>query len=204
MTAKHQLLQLSAKHRTESTHSVLKQLRASGSVPGVVYGTEGENLMVSVEAKELSKVLRTGRSEFFELQVEDEKVPVLIKDTQKQVGKIIHIDFQHVSKNKPIRVKVPLHISGTPNGAKSGGVLQIQANDLEVEGLPDALPPTLEIDVASLEIGDKLLASDVQLPQGVTLIADEAELLASVIQTRGAEAKDEEEVAEAGQEEAGE
>ncbi|MNT97775.1 50S ribosomal protein L25 [compost metagenome] len=64
-----------------------------------------------------------------------------------------------------------------------------------MEGLPDALPASLEIDVASLGIGDKLLAGDVQLPQGISLIADTEELIASVIQTRGAEAVDEEDVA---------
>ncbi|MNN61493.1 50S ribosomal protein L25 [compost metagenome] len=120
----------------------------------------------------------------------------MIKEVQKQGGKIIHVDFQHVSKNKPIRVKVPLHMNGIAKGTTSGGVLQVQANDLEVEGLPDDLPASLEVDVSSLGIGDKLLAVDVALPAGVTLIADQQELLASVIQTRGAEAAEEEEVAE--------
>ncbi|MNP75387.1 50S ribosomal protein L25 [compost metagenome] len=65
-----------------------------------------------------------------------------------------------------------------------------------MEGLPDVLPASLEIDVTPLGIGDKLLAGNVQLPQGITLIADEEELIASVIQTRGAEAADEEKMAE--------
>ncbi|MBA9086946.1 large subunit ribosomal protein L25 [Fontibacillus solani] len=195
MTENHHSKQLSASHRTETTRSSLHELRDNGGIPGVVYGTEGENLMISVESKDLVKFLRTGRSEFFQLQVENEGYPVLIKEVQKQGGKIIHVDFQHVSKNKPIRVKVPLHIIGTAIGTEAGGVLQVQANDLEVEGLPDALPPSLEIDVASLGIGDKLLAGDVQLPQGISLIADTEELIASVIQTRGAEAADEEDVA---------
>ncbi|MNM95842.1 General stress protein CTC [compost metagenome] len=195
MTENHHSKHLNASHRTETSRSSLHELRDKGGIPGVVYGTEGENLMISVESKDLSKFIRTGRSEFFELQVESESYPVLIKEIQQKGGKIIHVDFQHVSKNKPIRVKVPLHINGTAKGTEAGGVLQVQANDLEVEGLPDALPASLEIDVTPLGIGDKLLASDVQLPQGITLIADEQELIASVIQTRGAEAADEEEVA---------
>ncbi|MNI48213.1 General stress protein CTC [compost metagenome] len=196
MTTDHHSMHLKASHRTESTRSSLHELRDRGEIPGVVYGTEGENLMISVESKDLAKFLRTGRSEFFELQVEEDGFPVLIKEVQKQGGKIIHVDFQHVSKNKPIRVKVPLHMNGIAKGTTSGGVLQVQANDLEVEGLPDDLPASLEVDVSSLGIGDKLLAVDVALPAGVTLIADQQELLASVIQTRGAEAAEEEEVAE--------
>lgn len=198
MSTNHQTLHLNALQRTEFTSASLRQLRQSGRVPGVVYGEKSGSQAIHVDAKELNKVARTGRSEFFELKVDDgSSFPALIKEVQQQNGKWVHVDFQQVSKNKPIRVKIPLHYIGTAEGTKGTGALQVQTTELEVEGLPDALPSGLNIDVTSLGIGDKLVAADVSLPEGVTLLTSEEELLASIIMTRGeaADTTDEEEEA---------
>lgn len=200
MSTNHHTFQLNVTPRADFTRSSLRQLRQHGRVPAVVYGAASGNLAVHVDAKELVKVARTGRSEFFDLKVEGgQTFPVLIKELQQQNGKIVHVDFQQVSKNKPIRVKVPLHFTGTANGTKVGGVLQIQATELEVEGLPDILPAHLEIDITSLDAGDKLLAGDVKLPDGVILHALEDELLASLVLPRAAEADLAQDAAAAGE-----
>ena len=189
MSTNHHMFQLNATPRTDFHRSTLRKLRQHGRVPAVVYGAETENLAVYVDEKELLKVVRTGRSEFFDLNVEGgPTVPALIKDVQQQQGKILHVDFQQVSKNKPIRVKIPLHYTGTAAGAKVGGVLQIQETELEVEGLPDVLPASLEVDISSLDAGDKLMAGDVKLPEGVTMHAQPEELLASIVLPRVADA----------------
>ncbi|MEF2965023.1 50S ribosomal protein L25 [Paenibacillus sp. M1] len=182
MAATHQTLHLDAARREDFTKASLRQLRENGRIPAVIYGAQTESLSVHVDAKELTRVSRTGRSEFFDLKVEGgETFPALIKEIQQRGGNVVHVDFLKVSKNRPIRVRVPLHFSGTAEGTKAGGVLQIQATELEVEGLPDDLPATIEPDVTALGIGDKLTAADVSLPQGVTLIAAGDELLASVV-----------------------
>ncbi len=177
--------QLDASRREDFTRASLRQLRESGRIPAVIYGSQTESLPIHVDAKELAKVSRTGRSEFFDLKVEGgETYPALIKEIQQRGGNVVHVDFQKVSKNKPMRVKVPLHLTGTAEGTKAGGVLQVQATELEVEGLPDDLPPNIEVDVTSLGTGDKLTAADVKLPKGITLIAAEEELLASIVLPR--------------------
>ncbi|MGG6310983.1 50S ribosomal protein L25 [Paenibacillus macerans] len=189
MSTNHHTFQLNATPRTDFTRSSLRQLRQNGRVPAVVYGAESGNLAVHVDVKELVKVARTGRSEFFDLKVDGgQTIPALIKELQQQQGKIVHVDFQQVSKNKPIRVKVPLHFTGTAEGTKVGGVLQIQATELEVEGLPDDLPAALDIDITSLDAGDKLTAGDVKLPAGIILHAQAEELLASIVLPRVADA----------------
>lgn len=183
---------LDVSRRTDFTRSSLNRLRKNGYIPASVYGGGTEAQSIYVEEKQLAKVARTGRTEFFELRVDGEKgIPVLIKEVQQRSGKVFHVDFQKVSKNKPIRVKVPLIYNGTAEGTKIGGILQIQATELEIEGLPDALPAGLEVDVTPLRASDKLVAADVTLPAGLTLIGAEDELLASIVLPRVAEAGNE-------------
>lgn len=181
---------LEVSKRTEFTRSSLNRFRKEGRIPASVYGGGAEAQSIYVEEKQLAKVARTGRTEFFDLRIDGgQGIPVLIKEVQQRSGKVIHVDFQKVSKNKPIRVKVPLIYNGTAEGTKVGGILQIQATELEIEGLPDALPTGLEVDVAALGTGDKLVAADIQLPEGITLIGGEDELLASIVLPRLAEAE---------------
>ncbi|AZK46596.1 50S ribosomal protein L25 [Paenibacillus lentus] len=176
--------------RTEFTRSSLNQLRKSGHIPASVYGGGTEAQSVYVEEKQLVKVARTGRSEFFDLRIDGgQGIPVLIKELHHRSGKVIHVDFQKVSKNKPVRVKVPLIYNGTPEGAKIGGILQVQTTEVEIEGLPDLLPNGLEVDVTSLGSGDKLVAGDIKLSEGITLVGGEDELLASVVLPRMAGAE---------------
>lgn len=186
MSAEHNV-KLNAEKRTLASNSSLRQLREAGRIPGVVYSSQMGSVSLHVDAKELLKVARTGRSEFFTLSLSDgESFPALIKDVQQRGGKVVHVDFQHVSKNKPIRVKVPIHYNGTPEGTQSGGILQTQETELEVEGLPDSLPAGIDVDVTGLGTGDKLTAAEVKLPEGVTLITSEEALLASIVLPRAA------------------
>ncbi|WP_019639863.1 50S ribosomal protein L25 [Paenibacillus fonticola] len=185
-------LHVDVSKRTEFSRSSLNRLRGSGRIPAVVYGGGSDGISIHVEEKQLAKVARTGRSELFDLHIEGGgSFPVLIKEMQRRNGKVTHVDFQKVSKNKPIRVRVPLVYTGTAEGTKIGGILQVQATELEVEGLPDALPAGLEVDVTSLNTGDKLIAANVTLPGGITLVGGEDELLASVVLPRLAEAEGE-------------
>ncbi|MBP1999059.1 large subunit ribosomal protein L25 [Paenibacillus shirakamiensis] len=190
-------VKLNAEKRNGKSNSSMRQLRQEGRVPGVVYGTEMESVSLHVDAKELAKVARTGRSEFFQLTIAGgESFPALIKDVQQQQGKILHVDFQHVSKNKSIRVNVPLHYNGTAEGTKSGGMLEISENQVEVEGLPDALPAGIDIDVTPFDNGHKLTAAELVLPEGVNLVTPDDTLLASVVIPRAVELPEETEEAE--------
>lgn len=180
--------QLTAEQRTENKGAALATLRKSGRVPGVVYGPSFDSISIHVDEKEINRLARTGRSESFDLQVKDgKKVPVLIKDMQKKNDELIHIDFIQISKNKSIQVTIPIEFQGTPKGTKKAGVLQTQETELIVEGLPDTLPASIEVDISGMDVGDKLSASDLKLPKGVTLVSSEDMLVASVTVLRAAD-----------------
>lgn len=134
------------------------------------------------------KVARTGRSEMFNLNLEGGKtVPVLIKDQQERNGRLLHVDFLQISKNKPISVSVSIDFQGTAAGSKAGGVFQTQETQLEVEGLPADLPTSIEVDVSGLEIGDRLTAADIKLDKGLTLVTPGDSIIASVMPPQAAE-----------------
>jgi len=198
--AKGNNVQLTAQVRNEFTRGSRRALRERGGVPGVVYGGGDESIPVAVDLKETAKLFHTGRSEVFHLDIPGSgQIPVLIKDIQKRRGNVAHIDFLRISMNKPVRVSIPVEYHGTAPGTKTGGILQTQVTELEVEGLPGELPSALEADVSSLEIGDKLTVADIQVPKGITLHASDEEVLATVIVPRAVEAAETEEPAEAGE-----
>lgn len=191
-------VQLKANVRDEFTRASRRELRESGGLPGVVYGAGEESIPVAVDFKDTAKLFHTGRSEVFQLDIPGSgKVPVLIKDIQKRRGNVSHVDFLRISMNKPVRVSIPVDYQGTAAGTKSGGILQTQVTEIEVDGLPGDLPTTLEADVSALEIGDKLTVADLKVPEGITLHASEEEILATVIVPRAVEAAETESEADA-------
>lgn len=176
---------LTAERRSDTKHSSLRSLRESGRIPAVVYGDSTDSIPLSVDAKELAKIARTGRTEMFKLQVEGSSdLDVIIKDFQKKNGVWSHVDFLHISANKPLKVRVPIEFQGTAEGTKAGGVLQHLETELEVEALPANLPASIEVDVSHLNMGDKLVAAEIKLPEGVKLTASPEELIAHVTAPR--------------------
>ncbi|MDO3408957.1 50S ribosomal protein L25 [Saccharibacillus sp. CPCC 101409] len=173
---------LEAEKRTGFKRSDIRVLRESGRVPAVVYGKKADGVPVHVDAKELQRHVQRGGADIFSLNVKgDSSSQVMIKDVQRLNGKIVHADFLQIDKNTPVKVMIAVDYQGEAAGVAEGGILQIQATELEVEALPNDLPSTLEIDVTGLAIGDKLTAADLKLSDKVTLLSSEEEVLASVV-----------------------
>ncbi|MGF7045984.1 large subunit ribosomal protein L25 [Paenibacillus sp. DS2015] len=169
---------ITAETRTDMQNSSLRTLRQNGRIPAVVYGLDTESISLHVDAKEMLKVARTGRTEMFNLKLAGSKdLSVIIKDFQKKNGQLSHVDFLQISANKPLRVRIPIDYQGVAKGSLLGGVVQHLEQDIEVEGLPADLPTSIEVDISHLDMGDKLGANEVKLPKGITLISSGEELL---------------------------
>jgi large subunit ribosomal protein L25 len=193
MSAQGNTSQLTAERRTDFKRSSTRSLRQGGRIPAVIYGPSIEGIPIHLDAKEVYKFARTSSSELFHLKVEGKTIPAVIKAVQERWGNWIHLDIQEVSENKPLRVKIALDYQGVAAGTKLGGVLQTQEVELEVEGLPSALPTSIPVDISHLNVGDKLTASELKLPAGIQLAGTGTELLASIILPRGAGAAEAEE-----------
>jgi large subunit ribosomal protein L25 len=86
---------------------------------------------------------------------------------------ILHVDFHAVSATEKITAEVPIETIGEPIGVKtSGGLLEHNLRDLEVECLPGDLPNRIEVDVTSLDINQSIHVKDLKLPPGVEAVTD--------------------------------
>jgi large subunit ribosomal protein L25 len=101
-------------------------------------------------------------------------LPVVIQNVQRATlsGKLIHIDFHHVNMNKIMDSKVTIHFYGESIGVKEGGILQVEMYEVEVRCMPDHLPPSMEVDISGLAIGDQLLVSDLVFRDGIEVLSD--------------------------------
>jgi large subunit ribosomal protein L25 len=165
-----------------------RRTRQTGSVPAVLYGGKKESISLSVNAKQVAKILRseTGHNTIFTVHVEkgdDEKA--MVKDWQVDPvsGRLLHVDLFRIDVNVRMRVKVPVHTFGEPMGVKvQGGVFEIVAREVEIECLPGDIPEDFRLDVSELAIGKQLRAGDLPLdPAKIKLVTDNMQVLAHVV-----------------------
>ena len=166
---------LNAQKREAAGSGAARRVRLEGLVPVVVYG-ENRNDTLQVNAHDFALMLkRHGEHQILDLVV-DGGVPVkvLVKDVQHHVvdGHIVHADLVAVSMDKPISLSLPLKMEGDPIGLKSGGVLELVIDEIEVECLPGDVVEEIEVDVSALEVGDNMTVGQIVLPKGLSLVTD--------------------------------
>ncbi|MCB1059123.1 MAG: 50S ribosomal protein L25 [Calditrichaeota bacterium] len=174
------------------------QLRKTGRVPGVYYNAKRDVKYISFDKFELARLLRKEMA-VLDLKVGGESLPCVIREVQRHpvFGDIIHVDLYGVDLSQSVRVRVPVHAVGTATGVKlQGGILDTVVYEVEIEGLPDAIPTHIDLDVSPLSVGDALRFEDIKL-DGITVIGDPTSVILHVTGKK-VEATEEGEVAEAG------
>ena len=174
--------------REQAGKGIARQLRRSGKIPAVLYG-QGECVLLTVNPDELVKILKAqaGSTVLISLTVDGAKTKVartaLLRDYQVDpiTGGVLHADLFEVSMDKPIRVKVPVHIvGGIPIGVKEGGVLHNNTRELHIECLPAAMPDQIDVDASSLGISQGIHLKDVARREGIRFLDDEDLMIVSV------------------------
>ncbi|MBA2238322.1 MAG: 50S ribosomal protein L25/general stress protein Ctc [Lysobacter sp.] len=153
-----------------------RRLRHASGIPAIVYGGSAEPMPIQLDQE---KIWVASQNEWFyssilSLDIDGKVESVLLRDMQRHPFKqiIMHMDFQRVSANQPIKVAVPLHFLNqdtSPAGKSSEVVVMHELNEVEVSCLPKDLPEYLEIDLAALEVGDIIHLSAIKLPKGVEI-----------------------------------
>jgi large subunit ribosomal protein L25 len=174
--------------RDKTGKGAARQLRRSGKVPGVLYG-QGECLLLTIDPEPLIKILKsvTGSTALISLSITGAKSKpkrtALLRDFQVDPveGQVLHADLFEISMDKPIRVKVPVHvIGGTPAGVKEGGILHYHTRELLVECLPAALPDHIEVDASPLAIGQGIHLKEIAKRESVRYLDDPEQMVVSV------------------------
>ncbi|MGB6929959.1 MAG: 50S ribosomal protein L25/general stress protein Ctc [Syntrophobacteria bacterium] len=181
---------LAAQSRTETGKGVARSLRRQALIPAVFYGPEVDPVPLILQSRDLEKLITTGAGEniLIDLNIEDGKSTqshrAMIKEIQVDPVKqnILHVDLYAISMDKKISVEVPITLTGTAVGVSDeGGILQQVSRTLEISCLPDRIPEAFELEVTALAIGDSLHVSDLEIPEGVEVLAEDELTIASVV-----------------------
>lgn len=167
----------------------LKNLRSQGKIPAVMYGPKEPALAILVDQKEFKKVLsEAGESSVVTLRLGKDEREALIYDVglAPLSDEPIHADFYVFEKGKPIRAHVQLEFTGVAPGVREqGGTLVKVMHELEVEALPKDLPKSISVSLEPLtEIGNQIMVRDLKVGSGITVLAPETEIIASIAAPR--------------------
>jgi large subunit ribosomal protein L25 len=176
---------LNAEERERAGKGAARSLRRKGLIPAVLY-RGGSSMPIQLDKKELAKFIHTTAGEHVMVRLQfqgGEHRLVLMKDYQVDPvrGDLLHTDFFEVSLSEEVRVTVGISTTGEPIGVKrDGGILQYGIREIEIQCLPDKMPPHLEIDVSHMEIGKSIHVGDLTLGEGIRVLTEPGELVATV------------------------
>ena len=154
-----------------------RRLRRDNLVPAILYGADKEPQAIQLKHNEVIKHLEGEAfySQLLSVSVDgDEGVRSLLKDVQRHPYKqqILHLDFVRVVAGAELQVNVPLHFINEDVcvGAKAGGIISHNDNEVLIACLPRHIPANIEVDMSELDIGDSVHLSQLVLPEGVRLV----------------------------------
>ena len=176
---------LSANTREASGKGGARQLRMNGQIPAVIYGHAREAQSLTLNARDLDKMLEhiQAESTVIEVSVGGKTSKTLIREIQRHPFKrqILHVDFQELVAGEKVTVSIPITLTGVAEGVRlSGGVLDQTLRELEIEVDPSNIPDHIEYDVTSMVIGDSVHVSDLKVPEGVE-VQDDPETSVAVL-----------------------
>lgn len=169
-----------------------RKLRAAGKIPGVLYGPGKAGRAVSLDPRELERVLHasgSGMNTLIDLQLGGEKTVVLVKEIQREPvrGAYLHADLYQLNLQERIEVSVPLHFVGKAAGLDMGGIVDHPLREVSLECLPRAIPDSIEVDVSHLNLGDSIHVRDLTLPADTRMLSDGELPVASVVAPKAEE-----------------
>lgn len=172
--------------------------RNNGQVPCVLYGS-GEQTHFAVKTVALEKLIFSPEVYQFELEIDGKVKKAVVRELQQHPikGTIQHVDFLELDDKKPVRVALPVRLTGAAKGVMAGGKLMQSYRSLKLIGLPGDIPDAITLDINPLKIGDSIRVKQVEIP-GITILEPQNSVVVGVRMARGAvKPTDEDETPEA-------
>jgi large subunit ribosomal protein L25 len=173
-----------------------KELRRQGLVPCVLYGGK-EQVSFSMADLDFKDIIYTPEACLVKLDIDSKVYDVILQDAQFHpvTGKIIHCDFLQIFPDKPLKIDIPIKVSGNSPGVIKGGKLITKLRKLRVKGLMDALPDNIDINISKLNIGDSVKVNQLSI-EGLEFLNPANAVVVIVKMTRGAGAAGDEDEGE--------
>lgn len=175
--------------RKEKGKSAVHKMRRDGQIPAVVYGHKSKNQLLSVPEKEFFKLWQkmAGKQVILDLVIHDSskesRIQGVLQDYQHELltNRFLHLDFHKIAAREKLRLTIPIELDGEAPGVKQGGVVDQVLREVEIEALPKDLPEKIVVDINSMNIGDSIYVSNLQLGEGVRILTHANEPIVSVL-----------------------
>jgi len=168
-------VRIAAEPRTEFGKGAARRIRRASKVPAVLYGHGTDPRHISLPGHHLMLALKTPNV-LLTLELQGATELALPKDVQRHPikGFLEHVDLLLVKHGEKVKVEIPLYVVGE---VVSGGLVSNELTTLEVEAEATSIPQSFEIDIEGREIGAQVVAKEITLPPGVTLVTDPEHLV---------------------------
>ncbi|GAA3489049.1 50S ribosomal protein L25/general stress protein Ctc [Streptomyces cremeus] len=179
-------VKIAAEVRNDFGKGAARQTRRAGKVPGVIYGHGAETVHVTLPGHELMMALKTSNA-LLNLDIEGRSELVIPKAVQRDAIKrtITHVDLLAVKKGEKVTVEVTVISEG--DLAPGSNLLENVLNTISVETEATHIPESVTVSVQGLDAGDAILAKDITLPKGTTLVTDEDAIVIQVVSAQAEE-----------------
>jgi large subunit ribosomal protein L25 len=177
---------LEAQPRESGNKNHARRVRRSGKIPGVVYGAGKDSLPVTVDPRQVLRILHsdTGHNTIFDLNLDGgERTKAMIVDWQYEPikGSLLHIDLKRIAMDKALKVSVPIFLKGEAEGVKTqGGILEQMLREVEIECLPADIPSHIDADISHLVFGTVLRVEDLPHSEKLKFLTDANQPVAHV------------------------
>lgn len=177
-------LQIEGQKREGLGKKEAKKLRGQGLIPGVLYGND-EVVHLALSFSDLRTFVYTPSVFLIDLSIDGKVYKALIQDIQWHPveEEILHIDFLKVEDGVPVKIGVPVELTGTAKGIKAGGKIKFNMRKLRVKALAENLPDTIKIDITKLGIGDSIKVETLKR-DNLEFLDNKSNLIVGVISTR--------------------
>ena len=166
-----------------------RRLRREDHIPAVIYGHGMQPVSFTVERRELRIALSgpAGVNTILELEVDGKSYPAIVKDMQRDPVKrtVAHVDFMQIDLSEEIVMAVPVHLTGTAKAVlQEGGLVDPAVDRIEVRAAANNIPNEILIDVTNMTMDTVIRLGDIELPKGVTAVADPDLAVVTVLVTK--------------------
>ena len=194
-----QQLDMAAQPRAERGKNAARRLRAAGKVPAILYGLGKDSVSVSLDGKEITRLLQSpsGHNQILNLKVSGgETAPAMASDWQVDPvrGHLLHVDMRRIDLSQPVEVNVSIHIIGVSQGTREqGGHDEVVNREVAVRALPMDVPEKIEIDVTAMALGESIRVENLPEPDQYSFLSRPDMLLVHCVTPKVAEEEEPEE-----------